>query len=186
MEQVNTTMMKDDRARTKIEFLFKERYREFCLLSYGYVSNMDMAEDIVQDIFVKVLGQDADSIANLEGYLWMAIRNQSIKHQEKSKKHIPIKELEIPLVFSEDEIQTDSNLSQKIRLAMAQLPEQCKRVFELCALEGEKYGTAAEIMGISVNTVKTQMKKAYRILRIELRNVYLLLLLFTDIHLFFS
>ena len=76
----------------------------------------------------------------------------------------------------------NEDLGPKLRSAIDKLPGQCKTVFELCALDGKKYQTAANSLGISVNTVKTQMKKAYRTLRYDLRNVHEIMLFFGIIH----
>lgn len=168
-----------------IELLFKEHYREFCLLSYSCISNMQAAEDIVQDVFVKILTMDEEKeIANIKGYIWIAVKNRSLKYLHHTDKRRTIEEKDFSLAAVEDNQPMDTNIDYKVKDAMTQLPEQCKRVFELCAMEGEKYSVAAEEMGISINTVKTQMKKAYRILRAELRKEYIPLLIFAYLHTF--
>ena len=171
----------------KIELLFKEHYREFCLLSYNYISNMDAAEDIVQDVFVRVLTKGEDiEIDNIKGYLWISVKNSSLNYLRQTNKRKPIEEQDFSLAVVDDNQLSDTNINNKIKVAMAQLPEQCKRVFELCAMEGEKYSVAAETMGISINTVKTQMKKAYRILRVELRKEHISVVFFIFMHIFFQ
>ena len=57
------------------------------------------------------------------------------------------------------------------------LPIGCKSILELYAFDGHKYKSAANHLGISMNTVKTQIKKAYKILRHDLKNDYLFLIL---------
>src|SRR5690606_30649201 len=97
--------------------------------------------------------------------IWNSVKNASLKSLERSKKLEPILKdvLALPLL-EENEIE-DHQLGRKLQLAMDKLPQQCKNVFELCAIDGQKYDYAADQLGISKNTVKTQMKKAYRILR---------------------
>ncbi|HUH46525.1 MAG TPA: sigma-70 family RNA polymerase sigma factor, partial [Arenibacter sp.] len=144
----------------------KEHYREFCLLSYSYLSCMDRAQDIVQDVFLAILNRkDASEILNLKGYIWNSVKNASLKSLERIKKMEPILKDVLALPHLEETEVEDLQLGQKLQLAMDKLPLQCKKVFELCALEGQKYDYAAAQLGISKNTVKTQMKKAYRILR---------------------
>jgi RNA polymerase sigma-70 factor (ECF subfamily) len=74
----------------------------------------------------------------------------------------------------------ETNRTSILQQSINNLPLGCKNVFELCALDGYKYSSAADHLGISVNTVKTQMKKAYKILRHDLKNYYLLILLFLE------
>ena len=67
---------------------------------------------------------------------------------------------------------------QQLYKALHQLPEQCKQVFTLCCLQDMKYREAADLLGISINTVRTQMGRAYKILRNSLDNKTFLNLLF--------
>ena len=60
--------------------------------------------------------------------------------------------------------------------AVDDLPEQCRVILKLVVLEDMKYSEVAEKLGVSVNTVKTQIKIAYRILRSKLSKEQLTLL----------
>jgi RNA polymerase sigma-70 factor (ECF subfamily) len=63
-----------------------------------------------------------------------------------------------------------NELDQYARLysALEKLPEQRRRILELAVFESCTYAQIAERLGISVNTVKTQMGRAYRFLKEEL------------------
>ena len=164
-----------------IEHLFKERYRFYRLLSYSYVEQWGVAEDIVQDVFVKVLGKsDSSKILNLNAYVQRAVKNNSIKYISRTKKLESIDEIcwEIP---NPDELQSEAGQTTAVlQESIKNLPLRCKNVFELCALDGYKYKSAADHLGVSVNTVKTQMKKAYKILRHDLKNFYFFILFFLE------
>ena len=163
----------NENLQRDIGTVFRNHYREFCLLSHSYVSCPDLAQDIVQDIFVKILRNDeATEISNLKGYIWNSVKYASLKQIKRSKELIPLHENTPDFTLPEEAERLNADLGPKLRLAIDKLPGQCKTVFELCALDGQKYRTAANSLGISVNTVKTQMKKAYRILRYDLRNVH--------------
>jgi len=172
-----------ENLQKNIGIVFKKHFREFCLLSYSYVSCPDLAQDIVQNIFVKILtNEEAAEISNLKGYIWKSVKYSSLKQIKRSRKLTPIHENTPVFTLPEEAERIDVDLGPKLRSAIDKLPGQCKTVFELCALDGQKYRTAANSLGISVNTVKTQMKKAYRILRYDLRNVYEIVLFFGIIH----
>src|SRR5680860_27683 len=174
--------MKENLQRN-IGIVFRNHYRELCLLSYSYVSCPDLAQDIVQDTFVKILtNEEASEISNLKGYIGKSVKHASLKQIKRSKKLTPLHGNTPVFTLPEEAESIDVDLGPKLRSAIDQLPGQCKTVFELCALDGQKYRTAANSLGISVNTVKTQMKKAYRILRYDLRNVYGIVLFFGIIH----
>ena len=57
--------------------------------------------------------------------------------------------------------------------AIADLPKQCRQVFELSRYDGLKYKEIAERLGISVKTVETHMSNALKILRITLKDCFL-------------
>lgn len=160
-----------------IELIFKEHYREFCLLSYSYVACMAQAQDVVQDVFVSILLKgEVANIINLKGYIWKSVKNKSLKYVVRTKKLESIDDC--MLVLMEEEDVRDNDIHLKLQKAMDKLPPKCKSVFELCAIDGQKYDSVADSMGISVNTVKTQMKKAFRILRHNLADMYLFILFF--------
>ncbi len=168
-------------SQKNIELVFKEHYREFCLLSYSYVTCMDQAQDIVQDVFVKMLmkGKVSD-IANLKAYIGKSVKNTSLKYLSRTKKLESVEQKRL-IIVEEDEIR-NNEFDFKLWNAMDKLPPRCKNVFELCVVDGLKYDSAADSLGISVNTVKTQMKKAYKILRHNLADMYLILVFFIYSH----
>jgi RNA polymerase sigma-70 factor (ECF subfamily) len=71
-----------------------------------------------------------------------------------------------------------AELESRIKSALQRLPEKCREVFELNRFEGKKYTEIASHLNISVKTVETQMSKALKILKEELRDYLYLLILF--------
>lgn len=165
----------NDQWLNKVEGLFKKQYQELCLIAYSYIADIDEAEDIVQDIFISLLKRENPNILDIERYVKKSVKNASLNKIRQSKKLEPISEKVLKLPHREN--QQRINHDEEIKTAIQNLPLQCKKVFELCALEGQKYSTAAETLNISVNTVKSHMKKAYKILRVELEDTQLFLLL---------
>jgi len=58
-----------------------------------------------------------------------------------------------------------SNPNRRIEALLGQLPESRRRIFISAIINGQSYAEIAEAQGISINTVKTQMKRAYAFLR---------------------
>ena len=167
--------------QTEIEQLFKKNYRFYCLLSYSYISQWDIAEDIVQDVFVKLLTKkDSTLLLNINAYVCRAIKNNSVKYITRTKKLETLDENCLFIPLHDEPINEEINRASILQKSINNLPLGCKNVFELCALDGHKYNSAADQLGISVNTVKTQMKKAYKILRLDLKNYYLVVLFFLE------
>jgi RNA polymerase sigma-70 factor (ECF subfamily) len=165
-----------------IELIFKKEYKQLCILSYFYLKDIDEAEDVVQDIFVKIIEQNKyEELRNIKSYLKTAVRNASLKHIQKKKEVSLVNEYQLFYNQSFTEEQEKQALNNKLEIykKLNLLPEQCKLVFLLCVIDGLKYKEAADFLNISVNTVKTQMKKAYKILRESLADAQFILFLFS-------
>jgi RNA polymerase sigma-70 factor (ECF subfamily) len=69
-------------------------------------------------------------------------------------------------------------LEKKIHLALNELPEQCRTIFQMSRFDELKYLEIADKLGISVKTVESQMSKALRLLRVKLVDFLIFILLF--------
>ncbi|MEO8253225.1 MAG: sigma-70 family RNA polymerase sigma factor [Flavobacterium sp.] len=160
-----------------LEDFFKANYKELCMMSFFYTKDIAQAEDLVQDIFVKIIDRkDQNQIKDLSSYLKIAVKNASLKRISYNKQLQPIDDEMI--LYNESNMEEDNDLALKKRIQLYKqidsLPEQCKKIFLLCVLEDLKYQEVADTLGISINTVKTQMKKAFKTLRASLKDIYIL------------
>ena len=160
--------------KKQVEALFLKHYKEWCLLSYSYLGDMSESEDVVQDACIKILNRKKQNeIKDLKSYISVAIRNLSLKKIQSSKKLKNIHEERLQSqALSHEEYLIDEENRLRLQKAVDILPVKSKKVFELCVLEGIKYKNTAEVLGISINTVKFHLKKSFKILRLELQNAY--------------
>jgi RNA polymerase sigma-70 factor (ECF subfamily) len=79
----------------------------------------------------------------------------------------------------DDETQNDLDQYARLYTALEKLPEQRRRILELAVFESCSYAQVAQRLNISINTVKTQIGRAYRYLKEELdpKSIQLLFLL---------
>ena len=156
-----------------LEEMFLKHYQEWCLLSFSYVGDLDDSKDVVQNIFIKLLQKEFDEpIIDLKKYINTCIRNESLKKVKKSQRTFSLKNYPTEVSSHENEL-IRSEISATLFRQIDALPDHSKKVFKLCVLEGIKYENAAEIMGITVNTVKYHLKKSFKLLRLNLKDVYL-------------
>lgn len=146
--------------------LFFPRLYNFAML---YVHKKEAAEEIVNDIMVKVWEKRETIVAieNLETYLFTAVRNHSLNYLQKySHYHVTIEpETGIGEMVSMNDPEKElewKEISFKLNMAVEQLPEQCRTVFRLIKEEGFKYKQVAEILSISPRTVETQLFRAIK------------------------
>jgi RNA polymerase sigma-70 factor (ECF subfamily) len=155
--------------------LFASRLFNFALL---YVHRKEVAEEIVQDIMVKVWSKrdTISGIQNLETYLFVATRNLCLNHRAKfSSLYLniswPDEHAEIINVNDPARELEWKEIHFRLTQAIDALPDQCRTVFKLIKEEGFRYKQAAEILGISPRTVETQLFRALKKLT-EVINLY--------------
>jgi RNA polymerase sigma-70 factor (ECF subfamily) len=174
------------------EFIFLNYYNKLCIYANFLLKNKETAKEVVQDVFLKMWETRHKLIitVSLRAYLYKAVHNKSINYINNlcaQKKHL--KNLTDEL-YMQSIISPLSNnypvanliskeLEEEIEKALNALPEKCRIIFELCRFEDLSYLDVAKKMNISVNTVKTQMKRAFEKLREALKEYLPVLILFT-------
>ena len=167
---------------TAFEMLFRNYYQPLCNYAYTFLQDKEDAEEIVQSTFLLVW-EKRDTLAirtSVKPYLYAMVRNACLnvlKH-EKIKQRFAGEEIALGERGHDNVSHTmESNeLEYRIKIAMNELPEQCRMVFKLSRFEELKYSEIAEQLNISVKTVENHMGKALRIMREQLKD-YLPLIL---------
>ncbi len=150
------------------------------MVSFSLIKNQDIAKDIAQDFFVSYWQKrNAISIkTSFKPYATKAVRNLSLLYLEKVEKEKKLLRNLEPRKFVEQEYKEKFIKKGKGLLELLnQLPEARRRIFVSSVVHGLSYAEIAENNDISINTVKTQMKRAYTFLRDRaVRNQVLLFL----------
>ncbi len=165
------------------EKLYKAHFQFLCLVAFQITKNRAVAEDVVQDFFIYLWGKEEQTKINVSfnAYATRAVKNLSLQYVEKYKKmelsetaKVPSEEFVEPVIFEKG-----SNKEAKIRELVNQIPENRRKIFISHVVDGLSYAQIAELYDISINTVKTQMKRSYAFLRsIENRDLTAMVLLF--------
>nr|WP_292964436.1 RNA polymerase sigma-70 factor [Muricauda sp. UBA7809] len=163
----------------KVEELFKKNYALLCLVSFSIVKDKDVAKDIVQDFFVSFWSKkDTLSIStSFESYAKKSVKNLSLQYLKKKKKETPLNEIILTEVQNVELSLKKPKENKKLIKIIDQLPEKRKEIFLSVVVYGKSYAEIAETNGISINTVKTQMKRAYAFLRSYQKEDYILYLI---------
>ena len=152
--------------------LFDSFYEKLYAFSFNYVKDEYAAEEVVENTMLMVWErrQSLDSIKNVKSYLYKSVRNASFDYLKKKNKVIPldIQSHDSLLSFEQHIIQEETH---KLLIdALDSLPKKCKKVFELCCIEGLKYQDVADELQISINTVKSQRSRAIELLKNKLKD----------------
>jgi RNA polymerase sigma-70 factor (ECF subfamily) len=146
--------------------------------------NIQTAEDIVHDIFLKIWDKRSTIIVekNIRGYLLSMVQHACydyLKHQQVKDSFMnrTIRQLkldELKYFETSKEEPWGKETMEEVYESIEKLPDRCKDIFKMAYLEGQKHADIADKLEISVRTVETHVYKALKILRESL----LLLLLF--------
>ncbi len=146
-------------------------------LALSIVKDSQISEDIVQDVWLKLLENDY-KIDNLQVYLIRATRNTSINYVERDKffnKKVDtdsINKLDNDL-FSNTNVLNDTIEKERyleILSIVESLPETQKRVMSLRDVEGFEIKDIANILDISENAVSVNLSRARKFVREKLSN----------------
>lgn len=155
------------------EQVFKEHFKNLHAYACSILKDSDDAEEMVQNVFYK-LWEKKDKIGELQSvpaYLYRSVHNECmnfVKH-EKVKMAYEAHAVHHGNIASRPEDNADTKqLEKRIGEALADLPEQCRTIFQMSRFEELKYREIADKMGLSVKTVENQMGKALKILRTKL------------------
>ena len=149
---------------TAFNLFFKEYMEKLYLYAVAFVKDRAAAEDIVQDSFIYLWTNRGkiNFTGSIYAYLLLAVKNACINykaHQQVEEKYRATFQADGTTGEGEEEWE---ELRNRVMRAIDCLPPKCREIFILGAVEGLKYQEIAHALGISVNTVKTQMKFAYR------------------------
>lgn len=174
-------------SKETIESLFEAHFHKLVLSAIRYVKDYDEASEIVQDVFVKIWQnyEKIKDVKDLRAYLFKAVKNSSFNYL----KHIKVKERFInqsmhlgeSVEKSREETISDEETRQKINEAINKLPPNWREALLLSKYNRLKYHEIAEEMDISPKTVEKYISKAFSVLRVELKDVHFISIIFLNI-----
>lgn len=154
-------------AQKKIYLQFSPKMLSVCR---QYIKDIQHAEDLMISAFLKVFLnlKYFEHKGSFEGWIRRIMVNECISFIRAQKK---IAYLEDEYYTEESFNSTDSNLSvDDIQLLIDNLPDGCKMIFNLYAIEGYKHKEIAEMLGITEGTSKSQLSHARKILQEQLND----------------
>jgi RNA polymerase sigma-70 factor, ECF subfamily len=175
------------RARTKDFTAFEElvdRYEDKIFrLAFRFVRNETEAKEIVQDTFLLVW-RKLDTFkgdSQFGSWLYRVATNTALMRLRAQRRHPEISTEELPIDYldnygqlpaagenwakrPDDELQSDE-LRRRIQKAVDELPEIYRTVFIIRDVEGLSTEETAEVLEISIPTVKTRLHRARLALR---------------------
>lgn len=150
--------------------LFDFYYIPLCTYAFKYCHSFTQAEDIVQELFVKIWDEKlyVKFEETVAPYLFKSVKNNAIQVAKKNNKYqfVDIEKQVNKLMFDENlDIKFIEEEKKKLYADIEALPTKCKEVFKAIVIDNLKYKEVALQLDISVNTVKTHYSRALKQLR---------------------
>ena len=160
-------MLADRDLYQVFEKLFKDHYEALANYAFSILRNKDDAEDIVQDVFIKLWQNSPDVIhtPQVKFYLLTAVKNGCISFLRKQAGKKFVQPDNLQLATNEESRDHSIDPAKLAGEAISSLPAQCAVVFKMSRFGKLTYGQIARELGISVKTVENQVGKALRIMR---------------------
>jgi len=153
-----------------MESLYERFKGSLFSLALRYTYNYAAAEDVIQDVFVKVFTNlhTLDEDKAFVGWLYRIAVNTSLSylrsHKKITQKTIPLEDVQA--FVADSQIPAAQRAENKIlEQSIQQLPPKLKSVFLLHDVQGFKHQEIADILGCSVGTSKSQLFKARKKIR---------------------
>lgn len=154
---------------------FKNKLYRFAL---RLVSNTHDAEEIVQDLLIKIWKKKDDfaKIENKEAWCMTVTRNLAYD-KLRSRKRVH-QEIETQYDLKDKMVTADVHLEQKetlarIKMLIEAMPEDLRTVIQLRDIEGYTYNEIAEITNWSISKVKVYIHRARKSLQTAISQIEL-------------
>jgi RNA polymerase sigma-70 factor (family 1) len=165
------------RLGNKIAFeeIYLRYHKQLYLLAIKYLKSKNLAEDAVQVIFIKFWQKrgQLDPDKSVKALLFISMKNH-VLNMIRNRKNKIISDME----FSEEQHETSENVfnevisadyEQILHRGLAELPERKRKVFELKTFNGFSNSEVAELLTISINTVKVHYYHGSQFIRSYLK-----------------
>lgn len=167
-----------ERDKQAFKLLFNEFYIPLLAVAKHFV-NPEAAEDIVQEVFLKLWNNPGrhEEITSLKSFLYISVRNLCYNHLRDERNHQKV----LSNLAEQDDVFYEAVMDEEVflelRKAVEELPEQYRKVIQM-TLDGMKASEIAQKLDTTEESVKSMKKRSRNILRKKLGDgAYLFFLL---------
>lgn len=162
MDEKELLKMLSSNRNEAYEYLYNNYYTPLVLFADHYVSNQEVAHDLVQETFIALLDVKTkfENLLHLKSYLYNSLRNKCLNHLRHEKIR---QEFLQEALYQSDEFFEQKAIEEDVYSilvsAIERLSPQSKEVM-LLALDGLSNGDIAEHLNLSIETVKSYKKSS--------------------------
>ena len=168
IQLINGCKSNEAKSQKALYDLYARKMMAVCM---RYVNRRDIAEDLLQEGFVKVF-TSIDSFnfsGSFEGWIRRIFVNTALEYLRKNDVLRETVDLEDPGIFAEPDHSAIDRLSAgELMEVIGQLPTGFRTVFNMFAIEGYSHKEIAETLGITESTSRSQFTRAKKLLQKKL------------------
>jgi RNA polymerase sigma-70 factor, ECF subfamily len=163
--------------------LYDTYYRRMVVYASSYVDSKEIAEDIVQDVFLKLWEKRTDAfiVATIDSYLFRAVHNgciQYFRHIKVSERYenqhkLKLKEIDILYHSWTQTEKTPVDFSEIKRISdktFQTLPEKTREIFSLSRQDQLTNREISQKILVDIKTVEYHIGKALKVFRENLKD----------------
>ncbi len=161
-----------DRNEKAFRRLFDMYYKDIYVYSISLLKSKELAEENVQEVFLKIWlhCENIDTEKSFKAFLFTIARNQAFNSLNKAANDLVLRQEvfyeSVSTVEETDHAVREEYCKKLKKQAINELPPKRKKIFKMSRKHGMSYEEISVELGISINTVKSQMSKALESLRI--------------------
>lgn len=171
-------LMLDKGNKKAFTDFYSQYFKRLLIESDKYVKDIYVAEEVVQDVFLKIWerSDDLTQIQSIKSYLYRSVINASINYVNR-QRNLEQHHQKIVDEFTEDQADQLDEENELIVLLfdeIEKLPPKCKEIFKMNRFERLKYREIALKLEVSERTVENHIANALKLLReamLKKRNV---------------
>ena len=150
------------------DYLMNSYYQRLCMYAQSLCNDHNMAEDIVQNVFVKVWDKrkKINPDLSIKSYLYKSVYNEFINQYRKNKPVIYLEKKYFEAIDLVVDIEPEEleSLIKLMNIEIENLPSKCKEIFLMNKKEGLTHTEISEYLNISIKTVEGHITRAFKIL----------------------
>lgn len=172
------------------EQLYNRYFEVLANYGYRYCTDKQQLEDAIQDVFVDVWRrrQHLADVESVKFYLFRALRHQVIRNTrndllETSEDINDFLDFLVAFSSEQQSIEQETHISQTqaVTKAIAQLSQRQQEAINLRFYHGMSLDEMTQLMSLSKQSVSNLLFKAYSVLRLTIKGIHPLLLLFLQL-----
>lgn len=153
------------------KMLYDHYFAYLCTSAMYYTIDEEVSKEIVNDVFITVWERKECLVYPIHSYLHTCVRNRCLNHIRSQKARLSmtggyglevlrLQEVQLLKQATPFDIYEFKELELQIRASVESLPAKCKAIFEQYLYAGQSPKEIADNTGLSVNTVRVQVKIA--------------------------